>query len=53
VEGSGEHDNEPSGSLKCWEVLVAAQQAASQEGLSSMELAKIRSHIVCIYLRIT
>jgi hypothetical protein len=21
VEGSGEHGNEPSGSIKCWEVL--------------------------------
>jgi hypothetical protein len=37
VEGSCEHGNEPPGSIKCWEVLgVAAQLAASQEGLSSM-----------------
>jgi hypothetical protein len=37
VEGSSEHGNEPSGSIKCWEALViAAQLAASQEGLSSM-----------------
>jgi hypothetical protein len=49
VEGS----NEPSGSIKYWEVLgIAAQLAASQEGLSSMklltsalELSTIRSHI--------
>jgi hypothetical protein len=34
VECSCEHSNEPSGSIKCWEVL--AQLAASQEGLSSM-----------------
>jgi hypothetical protein len=38
VEGSCEHCNEPSGSIKCWEVLVAAQLAAFQEGLSSMKL---------------
>jgi hypothetical protein len=31
VEGSCEHYNEPSGSIKCWEVL--------EEGLSSVELA--------------
>jgi hypothetical protein len=37
VEGSCEHGNEPSGFIKCWEVLeLAAQLAASQEGLSSM-----------------
>jgi hypothetical protein len=36
VEGSCEHSNEPSGSIKCWEVLEAAQLAASQEGPSSM-----------------
>jgi hypothetical protein len=34
VEGSYEHGNEPSGSIKCWE--VAAQLGASQEGLSFM-----------------
>jgi hypothetical protein len=33
VEGSCEHANEPSGSIKCWEV---AQLAASQEGFSSV-----------------
>jgi hypothetical protein len=39
VEASYEHGNEPSGSIKCWEIiLVAAQLAASQEGLGSMEL---------------
>jgi hypothetical protein len=33
-----EHCNEHSGSIKCWEVLeFAAQLAASQEGLISME----------------
>jgi hypothetical protein len=38
-EGSCEHGNEPSGSIKCWEILrVAPQLAASQEGLSCMEL---------------
>jgi hypothetical protein len=35
VEGSCEHGNEPSGSIKCREVL---ELAASQEGLSSMKL---------------
>jgi hypothetical protein len=34
VEGSGEHSNEPSGSLKC----LAERLVASQEGFSSMEL---------------
>jgi hypothetical protein len=38
VEGCCENGNEPSGSIKCWEVLVAEQLAASQEGLSSMKL---------------
>jgi hypothetical protein len=34
-----EHGNEPSGFIKCWEILEQpAQLAASQEGLSSMEL---------------
>jgi hypothetical protein len=38
VEGSCEHGNEPSGSIKCWEVLrVAAQLVASQEGLNTMK----------------
>jgi hypothetical protein len=37
VEGSCEHGIEPSGSIKCWEVLEgAAQMAAPQEGLSSV-----------------
>jgi hypothetical protein len=36
VEGSCEHGNEPSGSIKAGVSWVAAQLAASQEGLSSM-----------------
>jgi hypothetical protein len=47
VEGSCEHCNESSGSIKCWEVLewphnwrllktVSAQLAAPQDGLSSV-----------------
>jgi hypothetical protein len=37
MEGSCEHGGEPSGSLKCWlSSSVAAQLAASQEGLSSV-----------------
>jgi hypothetical protein len=37
MECSCEGGNEPSGSIKCWEVLeLAAQLAVSQEGLSSM-----------------
>jgi hypothetical protein len=37
VEGSCERGDEPTGSIKCWESSrVAAQLAASQEGLSSM-----------------
>jgi hypothetical protein len=39
VEGSCEHGNEPSNAIKCLgNYGVAAQLAASQEGLSSMEL---------------
>jgi hypothetical protein len=38
VEGSCEHGNKPSGSIKCWEVIEAAQMAAFQEGLSSMSV---------------
>jgi hypothetical protein len=38
VEGPFEHGNQPSGSIKCLEILEAAQLATSQEGLSSMEL---------------
>jgi hypothetical protein len=39
VEGSCEHGNELLGSIKCWEILrAAAQLAAFQEGLCSMEL---------------
>jgi hypothetical protein len=36
VEGSCTHGNKYSGSIKCWEVSVAAQLAAAQEGLSSV-----------------
>jgi hypothetical protein len=39
VEGPCEHGNEPSGSITFWgNFLAAAQLAASQEGLSSIEL---------------
>jgi hypothetical protein len=42
VEGSCEHGNEPSGSIIYCEILgVTAQQAASQVGLSSMELVTL------------
>jgi hypothetical protein len=40
VEGSCEHGNEPSGSMKCWETL-SELVVASQEGLSSMELVQM------------
>jgi hypothetical protein len=30
-------NRESSGSMKCWGILVAAQLAASQEGVDSME----------------
>jgi hypothetical protein len=40
LDGSYENGNEPSGSLKCWEV---AQLAASQEGLSSISDGCIRT----------
>jgi hypothetical protein len=38
METSCEHSNEPSGSIKSWEILVAERLAASQEGLSFMKL---------------
>jgi hypothetical protein len=39
MEGSCEHGNEHSGSIKCWEISgVSAQIAASQEGLISVKL---------------
>jgi hypothetical protein len=38
VEGSYEHSKEPSGSIKCWETLVAEWLEGSQEGLSYMKL---------------
>jgi hypothetical protein len=41
VEGPCEHGNEPSGSIKCWEIpKYLPKLAASQEGLSSMELVR-------------
>jgi hypothetical protein len=30
--------NKPSGSKKCWEILLTKRLAASQEGLSSMNV---------------
>jgi hypothetical protein len=37
VESSCDHGIEPSGFIKCWEVLeAAAQLVAPQEGLSSV-----------------
>jgi hypothetical protein len=38
VEGSCELGNEPSGSIKFWELPVAAQVVASRAVLSSTEL---------------
>jgi hypothetical protein len=38
VDSSFEQDNDPSGSVKFWEIRVAELLAASQEGLNSMEL---------------
>jgi hypothetical protein len=38
VESSCEHDNEPSSPIKCWEVLVAEELVASEEGLRTMKL---------------
>jgi hypothetical protein len=46
VEGSCEHGNEPSGSIKFWEVVsVASQLVASQEGLSSMMMMMMHIHM--------
>jgi hypothetical protein len=42
VEGSCEHGNETSGSVKCW--VVVLQLAASQERLSSMKLVTYWHH---------
>jgi hypothetical protein len=36
VEGSCEYGIEPSGSMKCWEVLEWLQVMAPEEGLSSV-----------------
>jgi hypothetical protein len=36
--GTSEHGTETSGSIKCWEVLVAEQLMASEEGLRTMKL---------------
>jgi hypothetical protein len=46
VAKSCEHGNEPSGSIVLENSSVAVQLAASQEGLSSMEI--VRKH-VCIF----
>jgi hypothetical protein len=43
VESSCEHGNELSGSIKCWEVLEAAQLVACQEGLSSVTECSIQN----------
>jgi hypothetical protein len=40
VENSCESGNQPSGSIKCWE--VAKRLAASQKGLSSMDLFQVK-----------
>jgi hypothetical protein len=41
-EGSCEHGNEPSGSIKCLEISLLEQQlVASQERLCSMELVNV------------
>jgi hypothetical protein len=46
VEGSCEHRDEPWGSLKSWESSeVAAQLAASQEGLSSVSKYHLKKYI--------
>jgi hypothetical protein len=46
VGDSCEHGYDPSGSIKCWEILVVERLAASQEVFSSMELFIIRTKIV-------
>jgi hypothetical protein len=48
VEGSCEHGNEHSDSIKCWEVSVAAQLADSQEGLSSSSKEVSTSYVLYI-----
>jgi hypothetical protein len=37
VEGFCEHGNEPSGSLKCWEVLEKLHFSAAQERFGSIK----------------
>jgi hypothetical protein len=47
VEGFSEQDNEPSGSIKCLEILVKLNDfSAFQEGLSSVELVIIPRYAV-------
>jgi hypothetical protein len=42
TDGSYEHDNKHSGSIKCWKISrIYAQLAASQEGLSSMKFVSL------------
>jgi hypothetical protein len=43
VEGSCEHGNEPSGSIKCWEVLSECTIGGFSKGLSSTsEYVKVK-----------
>jgi hypothetical protein len=41
VAGAGECANEPSGSIKCGEFIVAEDLLGSQEGLCSMEFSSV------------
>jgi hypothetical protein len=45
VEGAFEYDNEPSSSIKFWEVFLLAERlAASDEGCSSVELEELKRY---------
>jgi hypothetical protein len=54
VEGSCQHGNAPSGSINIWgSSWVAAQPAASQEGLGSMKLVmSVRNTTLKLYIYI-
>ena len=41
MAGAGECCDEPSGSIKCGEILVAEDLLGSQEGLCSMEFSSV------------
>jgi hypothetical protein len=50
MAGSCETDNETSGSIRCWNILIAEQLRVSQQGLSSTELGN-KAHRSVVFLQ--